>query len=174
MGRNFGKGHGFGHGMGGEGKFARDNASTQTIDADDRATVLYILEEEKMAGDLYEIFQQQTGLSVFGNIAKSEDRHFNAMLKQAEKLGLDVDEIVFKPAGSYVNDEVQQMYDDLLAQGSQSAIDALEVGRYIEQTDATDLREAMDDVAGTQLARVYGNLLDGSLNHLDAFDALLG
>ena len=71
-------------------------------------------------------------------------------------------------------DTFPTLYDDLLAQGSQSAIDALEVGRYIEQTDATDLREAMDDVAGTQLARVYGNLLDGSLNHLDAFDALLG
>lgn len=152
-----------------------DGAAPKTITVSDASVseLLYMLEEEKLAGDIYEAFFEQTGLKIFDNIAKSEDKHHAALLNQAEALGVDVDAIVFEPAGSYTNDELQALYDDLLALGSTSVQAALEVGVAIETKDMVDIANAIEDVEGTRLADVYQNLLDGSQSHLDAFSGLL-
>jgi hypothetical protein len=159
----------------GPGRQAEDSpADTSPVYSDAAvAELLYMLEEEKLAGDIYEAFFEQTGVKIFDNIAKSEDKHHNALLNQAEGIGLDVDAIVFEPAGSYVNDEIQALYDDLLAYGSSSVQAALEVGVMIETKDIVDIDNAIDGVEGTRLADVYQNLLDGSENHLDAFSGML-
>ena len=60
----------------------------------------------------------------FDNIAASEDSHFNALLAQADQMGLFIDSFVFTEAGVFQNDEIQALYDTLLAQGSQSLTDA--------------------------------------------------
>lgn len=146
---------------------------TATYDDAAIATLLFMLEEEKLAGDIYEAFYDMYGLKIFDNIAQSEDNHFDALLAQAEALGLDVDEFVFEDAGTFVDPELQDMYDTLLAEGSLSLTDALEVGVLIEETDIIDISDAIEGVEGTVLADVYQNLLDGSLNHLDAFESVL-
>ncbi|TDK48949.1 DUF2202 domain-containing protein [Antarcticimicrobium luteum] len=137
------------------------------------AELLYMIEEEKLAGDIYEAFHEMYGLKVFENIAESEDQHFNALIEQAEPLGIDVDQFVFEPAGTFSNPELQEMYDTLLAQGSESVTGALEVGKAIEERDMVDIAAAIEGVEGTKLATVYDNLLTGSSYHLDAFDSLL-
>lgn len=134
----------------------------------------WLLEEEKLAGDLYATFYAQTGATIFRNIARSEDRHFDALLRQAEKAGLETDDIVFRSDGDFVNDDLQALYDGLLVQGSASKRAALEVGVVIETTDIADLAAAAEAVAGTPLADVYVRLLDGSTSHLEAFEAALG
>lgn len=142
-------------------------------DMDDISTLLFMLEEEKMAGDLYEAFGDLYGARIFDNIAASEDNHFNALLAQADQMGLFIDSFVFAEAGVFQNDELQALYDSLLAQGSQSLTDAFEVGVLIELTDIDDISAAMAGVEGTALEDVYQNLLDGSLNHLAAFEGQL-
>jgi hypothetical protein len=89
-------------------------------------------------------------------------------------MGLDTDAFTFLPAGEYVNDEIQDLYDSLLKQGSASKTAALEVGVLIEETDILDLAAAAAAVEGTALESVYERLLAGSSNHLDAFEAVLG
>jgi hypothetical protein len=153
---------------------ADSNPNSTEYTSADIGELLYMLEEEKLAGDLYEAFYAQTGAKVFKNIAKSEDGHFNALLNQAEKIGLDTDAFTFLPAGEYVNDEIQDLYDSLLKQGSASKTAALEVGVLIEETDILDLAAAAAAVEGTALESVYERLLAGSSNHLDAFEAVLG
>jgi hypothetical protein len=138
------------------------------------AELIYMIEEEKLAGDVYEYFYDLYGLPIFENIAESEDRHFEALIKQAEKLGIDVDDFVFAEAGSFENEELQELYDSLIEMGSESLTAALEVGVIIEEKDMIDIAAAIDNVEGTQLASVYENLLEGSVYHLDAFEALLG
>ena len=44
------------------------------------------------------------------------------------------------------------------------------VGRAIEEMDISDLQTAMDETNKVDLNNVYGNLLNGSFNHLDAFN----
>lgn len=135
--------------------------------------LLYMLEEEKLAGDLYEAFATLYDVKIFDNIAASEDSHFNALLGQAESLGLDVDAFVFQPAGTFVNEELQSIYDAFLADGSTSLEAALTVGVQIETKDITDISEAAENVVGTPLEDVYENLLAGSEYHLAAFENLL-
>ena len=131
--------------------------------------LLFMLEEEKLAGDLYQVFADQTGFSVFSNISASEDRHYAALLRYAKTAGLPVDAITGLPAGEYVNPEIQALYDTLLEQGSRSDVAALEVGALVERTDIADLQTALVGLTDRVLADVYSRLLDGSINHLDAF-----
>lgn len=134
----------------------------------------FMIEEEKLAGDLYEVFYATYGLNIFANIGASEDRHFDAVSNYAEKVGVDVDAFVFETVGEFSNPELQEMYDTLLEQGMDSLTGALEVGVAIEQKDIVDIAAAAEEVQGTALADIYQNLLQGSYAHLDAFEGLLG
>ena len=152
---------------------ATTDTATSSMSEEAISELLYMIEEEKLAGDIYEAFYALYGIKIFDNIAASEDRHFDALIAQAEKLGLDTDTFVFEPAGSFSDPELQALYDTLLAQGSTSLTDALNVGVAIEEKDMIDIASAAELVAGTALADTYQNLLDGSQYHLDAFEALL-
>lgn len=152
-----------------QAKFATANTYSQ----EDIDTLLYMIEEEKMAGDLYDSFYAQTGLKVFKTIAKSEDRHMKALLSQADKLGLDTDAILGQPAGEFTNADLQALFDSLLLEGSTSADAALEAGLAVESADIADLEAASVTLAGTRLAKVYDSLLDGSAQHYDAFEYYL-
>lgn len=137
------------------------------------AALLFMIEEEKMAGDLYEQFFDQTGLKVFDNIAASEDRHMAALLDQALLAGIDVSGVISLPAGEYLNQDLPALYGELLAAGSASADAALTVGQQVEQVDIADLEGAMVAVVGTPLEAIYSNLENGSTHHLAAFDLWL-
>ncbi|MDF1718760.1 MAG: DUF2202 domain-containing protein [Antarcticimicrobium sp.] len=155
----------------GKGDGKGDDSATYSDEA--ISELRYMIEEEKLAGDIYETFHDMYGLKVFKNIARSEDRHFNAVIKQADKIGIDTDEFLFEPSGGFLDAELQALYDTLLEAGSESLTAALEVGVAIESKDITDIAAAIEDVEGTRLAKVYGNLLTGSENHLSAFESLL-
>lgn len=152
------------------GETVADAAYSETAIAE----LMFMIEEEKLAGDVYEAFYELYGLKIFDRIAASEDRHFDALVAQAEALGIDTDTFVFAEAGTFEDPDLQELYELLIATGSASVTAALEVGAAIEQKDIDDIAAAIEEVDGTALAAVYGNLLDGSAAHLAAFDALLG
>lgn len=137
------------------------------------AKLRFMIQEEKLAGDLYETFYGQTGLKVFANIANSEDRHMASLVAQAERAGIDVGDLTALPEGQFLDTALQTMYADLLAAGSVSTEAALGVGRQVEIADIADLANAMADIAGTPLVGVYDRLSTGSEHHLAAFDQWL-
>ena len=155
----------------------KSEANMQTVSVtyseDVISELLYMIEEEKLAGDIYEAFYDLYGLQIFDNIAESEDKHFEALINKADKMGVDVDEFLFEPSGTFVNEDLQSLYDSLLETGSLSVTDALAVGVMIEEKDMVDIVEAAEAVEGTALASVYDNLLAGSQNHLEAFESAL-
>ncbi len=144
-----------------------------TYSQDDLAQLLYMIEEEKLAGDVYEALYAQTGVGAFDQIAASEDRHFDILLEQAQNLGVAVDGILALPEGQYSSPELQTLYDGLMLAASISVSAALEVGVAIETTDIADLQAASTGLDGTALGDVYANLLVGSVQHLNAFENLL-
>ncbi len=155
-------------------KDANVTTDASSVYSDEALTELkFMIEEEKLAGDIYDVFYATYGVKIFKNIGASEDKHFDAVSDYAVKIGLDVDAFVFKPAGEFENPDLQDLYDTLLAQGMESLNDALKVGVTIENKDIVDIAAAAEAVGGTPLADIYGNLLDASYNHLDAFEALL-
>lgn len=132
----------------------------------------YMREEEKLAGDVYLALFAKWNLPIFQNIAASEATHTAAIKTLLDRYGLH-DPAANQAVGAFTNTTLQGLYDQLVAQGSQSLADALRVGATIEDLDIVDLdqRSAQTDTADIQL--VYANLKKGSRNHLRSFTTLL-
>ena len=135
-------------------------------------SLLYMREEEKLAHDVYVTLYSIWGTPVFQNIANSEQSHTDAVKNLLDIYGLE-DPAVSTPIGVFVNADLQTLYDDLIAWGSQSVADALKVGAAIEEIDILDLQESLEKVTAADVQQVYNNLLAGSENHLRAFTQTL-
>lgn len=136
---------------------------------DEISGLLYMIEEEKMAMDLYDAFAEQTGGLIFDRISDSELRHMNSLIRLAEAADIDLSE-VSSEAGVFSNPLIQELYDTLLAQGSASLADAIDVGILVEETDIMDLQQHDANVASVELlGLVYDHLATGSEHHLAAF-----
>ena len=133
-----------------------------------KAGLVYMIEEEKMARDLYDAFAAQTGSVVFDRISTSEQKHMDTLLLVAQKAGVDVTAIS-TTAGVFTNTAIQSLYTTLLAQGSVSLDAAYDVGVLVEQTDIADLQDYSADATLGIVGTVYANLENGSEHHLAAF-----
>lgn len=138
------------------------------LGADAAAGLLYMIEEEKMARDLYDAFEAQTGSVVFDKISDSEQKHIDSLLLVAQKAGIDVS-AVSTTAGVFTNTAIQSLYDTLLAQGSVSLDAAYDVGVLVEQADIADLQEYSADASIGIVGTIYAHLEVGSEHHLAAF-----
>ena len=143
-----------------------------SLDATETEGLIYMREEEKLAHDVYVTLYQQWGLPVFNNIGNSEDRHENKIETLLDKYQIE-DSVGNNPIGVFVNPDLQQLYDNLVAQGSQSLTEALKVGVTIEETDIVDLQERIAQTDNPDIQEVYQQLLSGSNNHLSAFNSNL-
>lgn len=132
------------------------------------SSLLYMREEEKLARDVYIKMHELWGMRVFNNISYSEQRHTDAVLSLMDYYGI-ADIVNENSTGVFVNDELQALYDTLVASGSKSEIDALKAGALIEEIDITDLKEGMDKTDKDPIITVYSNLKRGSENHMRAF-----
>jgi hypothetical protein len=129
----------------------------------------YLVEEEKLAGDIYALAQSLYGDRVFSNIARSEDHH-------AEEVGVlldryDVtDPTAGRAAGTFADTSLQAIYNKLAAQVRTSREEAVQAGILIEETDIADLKELLTEgQLPADVTAVAENLLAGSQRHLAAF-----
>ncbi len=144
-----------------------DELSAAEIDG-----LLYMREEELLAHDVYITLYEAWELPLFQNIAGSEQAHSNAVQVLLERYGLD-DPAAAHSLGVFGDPTLQALYDQLVAQGSQSLADALRVGAAIEEIDILDLEEHLAETTHADIRQVYTNLLKGSQNHLRAFVSTL-
>ncbi|MFB6106934.1 MAG: DUF2202 domain-containing protein [Halobacteriaceae archaeon] len=147
------------------------SAAGATLSEAERADLLYVREEEKLARDVYRRFGERYDLRAFDAIAASEQRHVDAMVSLLD--AYDLPDPATDEVGTFANADLQALYDDLRARGETSTVAALRVGGLIEETDVLDLDAARARTDERAVDRVYGNLRAGSENHLRAFvDAL--
>jgi hypothetical protein len=146
--------------------------SDQLVDLteSDIAGLLWMREEEQLAHDVYTALGTEWGLRIFENIAASETTHIELVAALLDRADID-DPMAGAPAGTFTIPEMQQLYDELVADGRTSLIDALEVGALIEEIDIADLRAQATDIADIQAT--YDQLERGSRNHLRAFTSQL-
>ena len=134
--------------------------------------LLFMREEEKLARDVYLTMYEAWGLNIFSNIAASEQTHTDAVAEMLDKYKLS-DPVVDDRAGIFINQELANLYDTLLARGYLSSLDALKVGALIEEVDMVDLKRAIEETDNEDIQVLYENLLSGSRNHLRAFVGLI-
>ena len=128
--------------------------------------LLFMAEEEKLAGDVYSALNEVWNLRVFDNIGRAEQTHQAAVETLLERYSLAVPA---KPAGEFSNETLQSLYNDLVSRGGLSVEEALRVGAAIEEIDILDLQERMAQTDWEDILLVYSNLKRGSENHLRAF-----
>lgn len=136
------------------------------------ANIQYMREEEKLARDVYLTLSEDWPIPIFVNIGESEQRHMDALKTLIERYGL-TDPILNDTVGVFPTEYFTNLYDQFVDDGSGSLEEALAVGVSIESLDIEDLQNALDDTSMQAVKRVFENLLEGSNNHLAAFQNAL-
>ena len=134
--------------------------------------LLFMREEEKLAHDVYVTLAAQWQLPIFQNIANSETTHTAAIKVLLDRYGL-TDPVGSNGVGIFTNGTLQTLYDQLVADGSQSLAAALRVGATIEDLDIVDLQQRLAQTDNADLELVFNHLTSGSHNHLRAFVRML-
>lgn len=167
-----GGGRGQGGGQGG-GRGARQQGGMQTLPAAsdlndvEAQGLLYMREEEKLARDVYAALYAKWGMAEFQTISQSEQMHMDSLKTLLDRYGLT--DPAQAQAGKFTDPALQALYDNVIAQGSQSVADALKVGGLIEEVDILDLQSRLAQTDNADIQQVYNNLMRGSGNHLRAF-----
>ena len=147
-------------------------SATSVLTDDERSGLLYMVEEEKLAHDVYVTLGDVWGLQTFENISASETTHTDRVRALLDAYGI-ADPTVGMGVGEFADPAFTALYDQLVARGLTSVTEALAVGAEIEELDIVDLdaRAAQTDVAA--IDAVYAELRSGSENHLRAFTRAL-
>lgn len=138
------------------------------LSSDEIAGLLWMREEEQLAHDVYTTLGSLWDVPIFSNIAASERRHIESTISLLDRYGID-DPAAGNAPGTFADPLIQQLHDDLVAEGSTSRAAALTVGATIEELDIGDLRARADASDEAAIVEVYRRLERGSRNHLRAF-----
>ena len=172
--------------------FSGKRATGRALSEIEIADLMFMREEEKLARDVYaELYQyhkdENVELLIFANIANSEQRHMNAMLRLLNRYRLE-DPADGALPGEFENEILSELYVDLVSSGAitetdlneptnggkVSPTDAFYVGAWIEERDMLDILLAISNTSRADIVGVYTNLLCGSRSHLRAFVARIG
>jgi len=144
-------------------------STTQALTDAQKEGLSYIIEEEKVARDVYLTLYSTWKSRIFKNIAKAEQKHIDAVARLFSKYEVE-EPLTLEDIGLFENAELQKLYDDLIERGNKSLLDALEVGVVVEETDIADLEELLEAGVPSDFERVYSKLLRASNKHLKAFN----
>lgn len=163
------------------------------LDNTEASHLTFMREEEKLARDVYLTFAgMYPDQSVFANIAtKSEQTHTDTMRDKIEQFNLidpnpitnDLPESIGLFSGYEWGWYFMEKFSQLVAKGSNSELDALYVGAFIEELDMNDIaicpavmvKAGYPDSCGLNytderaLKLSYSSLIEGSENHLRAY-----
>ena len=141
---------------------------TVRLTSTEAAGLRYMVEEEKLAHDVYTVLAHRYPDAPFAVIAQSEQRHQAAIQRQITRAGL-TDPTSTRAAGVFENPNLQRLYNTLVKRGTTSRAAALQVGALIERTDIADLQARSNGTRDAAIKRVYGHLAQASRQHLRIF-----
>jgi hypothetical protein len=131
-------------------------SATAQISETEKNDLRFMRQEEKMAHDFYAAMLEKWGGVPFQNIVKAEKWHLQLVKNQ-----LDLHKVADPLAGiedkrgEFVDANFKKMYDDLLAKGNQSLLEALRGGALIEETDIVDLKTRLNETANAGIRNTY-------------------
>jgi len=148
-------------------------ATSTVLTEEQKDTLFYIYQEEKLARDTYiKLGKVYPDESTFAYIQLSEQRHIDSARELCVKYGVDISQVDEDAVGEFELPILQEHYDTFMIEGDHSLLDALKVGEHIEVMDIDDLETAAVGMP-SDVANVYNELKEGSLNHLEAFEAAI-
>ena len=142
--------------------------SAATLPAATKASLIFMVEEEKLARDVYATLYTKTGLNQFKNINKAEQTHMDLLRGLLKTYGIK-DPTIGKAVGKFNNASLAALYKKLIADGSVSLVAALNVGIAVEEKDIADIKMILKTKLPDDVKYVLDRLIAGSYNHLAAF-----
>lgn len=140
----------------------------EPLSNDELTSLSFMREEEKLARDVYITLYSKWSVNIFNNISSSEQTHMDAVLLLLKKYNL-TDPVGSTAVGVFNNATLQNLYNQLVAQGNNSVLDAYKVGATIEDLDIFDLKNALLNNDNQDIKLVYDMLTKGSRNHMRSF-----
>ncbi|MFZ2545204.1 MAG: DUF2202 domain-containing protein [Candidatus Saccharimonadales bacterium] len=133
--------------------------------------LLYLIEEEKLAHDVYTVMYQKYGANVFGNILQSESTHQGRVLTLLQ--ARNIIDPRSSEIGVFKNQDLQALYNQLIEQGNKTATEAYNAGVAIEEKDIADIGTQLATATDQDVIDTLESLRNGSENHLRAFNKQL-
>ena len=143
------------------------NAATKPTTAQ-KLQLQYLVEEEKLARDVYLFLAENVTSTKFANIARSEQTHMD-LIGVVLKTYRFFNPTLTRAPGLFRDKTLQALYTALTAKGSADVWAAYQVGIEIENLDISDLKNILDDPMPADMKFALERLLNGSINHLSAF-----
>lgn len=166
---NAGRGFGLGQGYANNDylKLNVDSIPVIELKEEEKTDLAYMIEEEKMARDIYVLLYDKWKTRSFSNISQSEQIHMDAikMLLDRHKLENPISD----QKGVFKNPKIQELYNTLSKEGLDSLEKALNVGAKIEEVDIKDLSDRLAKASSQDIQVVFDALMSASENHLRAF-----
>lgn len=144
-----------------------ENNSIENLSDEEIEGILFSVEEEKLARDIYLELYEKWNIRIFSNIASSEQNHMDVMSYLIERY--DLENPLQENKGEFTNEELTTLYNQLIEKGSKSLTNALEVGATIEDMDIADLKKQINLTDNQDLKIAYQNLMKASRNHMRSF-----
>lgn len=147
-----------------EASWAVDTLSDEQV-----SSLQYLIQEEKLARDVYLEMYKLRGHKKFYNIINSEENHQAQVARLLEIYAIDnpiqeMDSWVFKDS------EFKNLYDKFIAKGGVSVAEAFQAWVDIEKMDIEDIEKIMPLFANNNsVQQVLTSLLEWSKRHLVAF-----
>lgn len=141
-------------------------ANGATINAKTKAELIYLIQEEKLARDVYASLTDMG--RKFQNINRSESTHMGLVADLLKAYGIKDPTLNLKP-GVYKDKKLTALYKKIMKNAKNSYADALAAGILIEETDIADLNKLIANTQNADVLDVANRLLNGSQNHLQAF-----
>lgn len=133
-----------------------------------KAQLKYLVEEEKLARDVYTYLAAKVTTRKFTNIARSEQTHMNYLATLLTKYKL-WNPTTNRKAGVFYNVDLQALYNQLIVEGSAGLVEAFGVGVKVEVVDIASLEELLLNPMPADVKAALDLLLAASRNHLEAF-----
>ena len=151
--------------------------SVSKLTEEQKDQLFFIYQEEKVARDVYiylgELYPDE---STFASIQLSEQRHMDAAQQLCINYGIDVSMIDESESacGEFFVDYLQELYETCINLGETELVEALKVGKLVEETDIGTLTESIESMdMPDDIIRTYEILREGSYNHLESYEAAI-
>ena len=151
-----------------ENSVYKETLSSQEIDG-----MLYLVENEKLLCDYFTVMYEKHKLPLFNQLAMNEQRHLNIISVKIDRYDLEnpADQ---KPAGQFVNPQLQASYDQLIEIGNTGVYSALIAAVQKVERDVVDIPAIISTFEGNDdVVHVISGILLESQDNLDALKAEL-
>ncbi len=146
----------------------KDNAVIVPVNDQEKSDLIFLREEEKLAHDVYIYAFRKYNNSTFSNIANSEQSHTNSVLNLLTQRNIS-DPTADLKEGEFLNQDLQSIYNSLVATVDSSENHALIVGATIEDLDINDIHHFYSHTTNNEILLVYDKLTCGFRNHMRSF-----